>query len=176
MKKNLNPLYEFIMTPEKMEAIAMATEADTAPAMGTFMGTAGGTAIGTIGGTGYGMYKGFKASNDSVGSRERNIIKDIIITSNTAEECIDKLRKRGTKRALRYASKVEENKNGDWKRKLISNINNKNIALNIAGTVGGGFGGAALGGALGSVVGGFTGYGLGKIEQKRIIDYLNKRN
>jgi len=171
--KNLNPLYEFL-TPQSLEVMALASDAETAPIAGTFIGSAGGTALGGIGGGGYGIYKGIKASNKSRGLRERNIIKNIIITSGTADECIDKLRQIGTERALKYATKVDENRNGKWKEKLISNINNKNMALNIAGGVGGGVGGAVLGGALGCIGGGFTGYGYGKMQQDQILNYLKQ--
>lgn len=128
-------------------------------------GTAGAIAGGGLG-LGLGFYTGNKLVNKISGRKQRDIIKNIILSSNSPNDCINKLNQLKTTRALVYIQKINAVKTSpDWKLKVLRGINVKNIAGTTAGLLAGGtlgyyggkygaIGGGALGGIGGVLAGG----------------------
>ena len=84
-------------------------------------------------------------------NKERTAIKNIILQSDSPEDCIEKLKEIGTRKALKYCdivNKVSKDKPYGWKGAIANSINIKNI------------GGPAVGGVVGAYIGNRIGHGV----------------
>lgn len=80
--------------------------------------------------------------------KQRNQIKQVILSSDSPEDCIKKLQEIGTPLTLKYCdavNKVYQKYPNSWKNRLLDSINIKNIAAQAGGTIGGTYAGNRLG-------------------------------
>lgn len=115
---------------------------------------------GLVGGVG-GAKLGDKLSRKLFKVTQRHNIKNIILSSNSPEDCIKKLKELGTPLALKYCDAVKEAYKkypNSWKHKLSDSINIKNIAAQTAGSIGGMYAGNRLGRIGGIGIGSGIGY------------------
>ena len=125
---------------------------------GAALGFVGGSVVGGGLGLGLGAYGGAKLVNAVSGKKERIAIKNIILSSDSPEECIEKLKQLRSTKALKYIERVKVVQNlPDWKLRLIKGINIKNITGTGLGAIGGGYLGAKSGAIIGGISGGLMG-------------------
>lgn len=126
----------------------------------TFGAHIGGRLGGLFGAVG-GAKLGDKLSRKLFKVTQRHNIKNIILSSNSPEDCIKKLKELGTPLALKYCDAVKEAYKkypNSWKHKLSDSISIKNIAAQTAGSIGGMYAGNRLGHIGGMGIGSGIGY------------------
>jgi hypothetical protein len=107
----------------------------------------GGRTGGIIGAAG-GAKLGDTLSRKLFKVNQRRNIKKIILSSDSPEDCIKKLKELGTPLALKYCDAVNEAYKkypNSWKHKLSDSINIKNITAQTVGSIGGMYAGNRLG-------------------------------
>jgi outer membrane lipoprotein SlyB len=112
--------------------------------------------VGGIGGAIGGGVAGNILSRKLFKVKQRNQIKQVILSSNTPNDCIEKLKQLGTPLALSYCNtvnKVYQKYPNDWKRRISNSINIKNATVQTVGTIGGTYAGNRLGYYAGNKLG-----------------------
>ena len=107
-----------------------------------------GSILGGVAGAGVGI----KAGQKIFKNKERKEIKNIILKSDSPDDCILKLKELGTPKALQYCDivrKVSAEKPNGWKYDIATSINLKNISGGAAGALGGSY----LGNRIGHYIG-----------------------
>jgi hypothetical protein len=120
------------------------------------------SAIGGITGGLAGGSLGYALSGKLFKVKQRNQIKQVILSSSSPKDCVKKLEQLGTPLALKYSDivfDVSQRKPNTWKEYIAKSINIKNIAAKTGGTIGGTY----IGNRLGH-------FGSSKLAD-RIIDY-----
>jgi hypothetical protein len=110
---------------------------------------------GIVGGIGGGVV-GNILSRKLFKVKQRNQIKQIILSSDSPEDCIEKLKQLGTSLALNYCdtvNKVYQKYPNGWKGRIANSINIRNVAAQTVGTIGGTYAGNRLGYLAGNKLG-----------------------